>query len=104
MLGCHYAQPARQQIASLQAEGKTEQQVIDQFVKEKGLKALAVPPARGFYLLAWVAPYVAVGGGLLLIAWFVRRLLRQSAQVASVNDELLQRYREQMEKDLAKLD
>jgi cytochrome c-type biogenesis protein CcmH/NrfF len=56
MVGCGYANPARIRIAALQSEGKGDQEIIDIFVKERGLQALAVPPAEGFNRLAWVMP------------------------------------------------
>jgi cytochrome c-type biogenesis protein CcmH/NrfF len=104
MLGCHYAHPARQRIADMQKQGMGDQAIIDEFVKDTGLRALAVPPAEGFNALAWVMPFAAIAGGLLLILWFVRRIRQQPAPAAPADTELLKRYQEQMDKDLAKLD
>ena len=59
MLGCHYCSPARERIASMQKRAISDETIIDTFVKEIGMVALAVPPAEGFNLLAWVMPLLA---------------------------------------------
>jgi cytochrome c-type biogenesis protein CcmH len=54
------------------AAGQSEQQIKDELVAEFGTKILAAPPAKGFNLLAWLLPFVALFGGALvlgLLAW-----------------------------------
>jgi cytochrome c-type biogenesis protein CcmH len=104
MLGCHYSSPAREKIAAMQAQGKGDQEIIDSFIKAEGLRALAVPPAEGFNLAAWVMPFVAIGLGLAFIYWFMQRNRRPAAALPQVDSAALDRYHEQIEKDLAKLD
>lgn len=103
MLECHYALPARQKIMKLLDAGFTDQQIIDNFVQEHGLKALAVPPAEGFNVLAWLMPWVALALGLVTI-WFWLKRFRKPAPVAMIDDAALDRYHDQIEKDLSKLD
>jgi len=103
MLECHYAGPARARIAKMLGEGLTDDQIVDTFVKEQGLRALVVPPAQGFNLLAWVMPFVAIALGLWLIWMFIRRF-GKPATVAELDPQLLERYRERIEKDLSKLE
>ena len=108
MLGCHYAVPARERINKLAAEGRSDDEIIQAFVRETGIQALAVPPATGFNSLVWVMPWVAVALGLLGIAWFVRRQGRLRAAEAGAAPELdpetLARYRDNIEKEVSKLD
>lgn len=104
MLECHFAKPARVRIAALQAEGKPDSEIIALFVAEHGKQVLAVPPAEGFNLLAWTMPFVAIAAGLALIWWFIQRFRKPSAVPAAAQDETLSRYRDQIEKDLARLD
>jgi cytochrome c-type biogenesis protein CcmH/NrfF len=104
MLGCHYSSPAREKIAKLQAEGKSDQAIIDDFVKTEGKRALAVPPAEGFNLLGWIMPFAAIGAGLITIVWFVRRHRHTPLPVKEVDTSNLDRYKNEIEKDLAKLD
>lgn len=106
MLECHYAKPAREKIAMMQAAGKGDDEIVASFVKERGLEALSAPPTSGFSGLAWIMPWVAVALGLGAIYLFIRRFSpkRAPAPVQELDPETLNRYRENIEKDLAKLD
>jgi cytochrome c-type biogenesis protein CcmH len=103
MLGCHYSSPAREKIKKMQEEGASDQAIIDSFVKEQGLRALAVPPAEGFNIMGWLAPPLAVAFGLGVIYLYIRRF-RKPAPAPEIDTDSLDRYHEQIEKDLAKLD
>ncbi len=106
MLECHYSYPARQRIAEMLKQGKTDDEIVAAFVQQEGLSALAAPPAEGFNLLGWIMPWIGVGLGLVIVAWFVRRYKPKSAPAAAapVEDETLARYRDRIDKDLEKLD
>jgi cytochrome c-type biogenesis protein CcmH len=106
MLECGYCKPARLKIAAMQAAGKSDDEIVASFVKENGLQSLASPPTSGFSLLAWVMPFVVIGLGLVAIAWFVRRFgaRRATAGPSQLDEETLQRYQEQIDKDVAKLE
>ena len=104
MIGCGYANPARMRIASLQAQGKSDQEIIDGFVKERGLQALAVPPAVGFNRLAWVMPFAVIAFGLFAIWLYIRRFRKPAPVPVVPGPDPLGRFRDEIEKDLAKLD
>jgi cytochrome c-type biogenesis protein CcmH/NrfF len=108
MLHCHYSEPGRERINKMAQEGKSDDEIIQAFVRETGIQALAVPPATGFNRLVWIMPWVAIALGLLAIIWFVRRYsARRAAEArpgADVDPEVLSRYRENIEKDLSTLD
>jgi len=106
MIECGYSKPARMKIAQMQAAGKTDDEIVASFVKENGIQTLASPPTTGFSLLAWVMPFVAIGLGLVAIAWFVKRFgaRRAAAEMPELDPETLRRYQEQIEKDVAKLE
>ncbi len=61
--------PSRtQEMADLTAQiasGKTDQQILNWFATKYGATVLAAPPARGFDLLAWIAPFAVFGAALL---------------------------------------
>lgn len=107
MLECHYTKPAREKIAAMQKLGVSDDQIVDAMVKGRGLQALSAPPEEGFNRLAWVMPWVMVSLGLAAIWLFIRRLERKKAVAAAapeLDPEVLNRYRDNIEKDLAKLD
>src|SRR5215218_9132115 len=65
MLECHYSLPARERIGQMQKAGMDDKTIVDAFVKEGGLAALAAPPTDGFNLLAWVMPFIAISFGVV---------------------------------------
>ncbi len=101
MLQCHYSEPAREKIAKMQSEGASDQGVIDSFVQELGLSALASPPATGFHLLGWLMPFIALALGLLGIAIWMKRFRGPRTAIPTQADD---RYRERIEKEMAELD
>jgi cytochrome c-type biogenesis protein CcmH len=98
MLQCHYSLPAREKIAKLQAQGMSDREIIDVFVKEHGLRALAAPPAEGFNLLAWLMPFAAILFGLGAIWLFIQRFRRPAAAV-ELDQALLNRYSQQIDEE-----
>lgn len=105
MLQCHYTHPARQRIAELQKAGMNDDQIVDTFVKERGLVALAVPPAEGFNLVGWVMPYTVAGLGLLGILFYLKRFRRrQELQPIAVQPVVDERYRKRIEQEMSELD
>lgn len=103
MLECHYSLPARQRIAKMQQEAASDAVIIDEFVKREGKKALAEPPNEGFGIMALATPVLAIGAGLALIAWFLRRYRKPNA-VPAMSDEEVQKYQDQIDKEFSKLD
>lgn len=104
MLQCHYSSPAREKIAKMLAEGMSDQAIIDSFVKEIGLAALAVPPARGFNLMAWVMPFVGIGLGLALIAVYMKRFRKPASATVGSEPQIEEEYRKRIEKEMAEFD
>ena len=103
MLECHYSKPARESIRDMQARGMSDDDIVADFVKREGKRALVVPPSEGFnHLIWWMTPLMA-GLGLSLIYWYIQRQ-RKSAPVEEVDSKVLEQYKDSIEKDLAKLD
>jgi hypothetical protein len=98
---CGMCAAAKKRIFKMQQAGMSDQAIVDTFVKESGPDILAVEPGRIGSLLSYSALVI----GLLLVVWFIRRYRKPAAvPEAPAEDELLARYREQIEKDIAKLD
>lgn len=91
----------------MQKLGMSDDEIVSAAVKENGLQALAAPPNEGFHRLAWLMPWIVTSLGLVAIWLFIRRLNRKKLAAAAapeLDPEVLNRYRENIEKDLAKLD
>lgn len=107
MLNCSGAEPARARLLELVNKGMSDEEIRAEFVKTYGRVVLTKPPSDGFNLVGWVMPFAATGAGFALVFWLIRRLyLPRPAQAAgaAVESGELTRYREQIEKDLSKLD
>ena len=59
------------------ASGEKPEQVIRYFVDKYGEWILLAPPRRGFTLLVWIFPVVAVAVGLGIVALVLRRWTRR---------------------------
>jgi len=98
---CGVCRQAKVRIFKMQQAGMSDQAIIDAFVKENGPDVLAVPPGR----IGTMLSYSALVVGLLLIYWFIRRYRKPAVTgVSAQDDENLARYRDQIEKDIAKLE
>jgi cytochrome c-type biogenesis protein CcmH len=81
------------------AAGQSKQQIKDELVAEFGTKILAAPPAKGFNLLAWLLPFVALFGGALvlgLLAWRWSRNRDHSPPGARMSPALERRVDEEL--------
>ena len=105
----------RAQIGQMLAEGKSEQEILDYFAARYGDHVLQVPPKRGFFVLVWVLPILAVLAGLVWLVFLMRGWSQQRAaapaedpQAADASgqaDETISEdeYLKRVEQDLEKL-
>jgi cytochrome c-type biogenesis protein CcmH len=96
----------KQTVRRLLADGKTQQQILDQYVAEYGDRILAEPPARGFSAALYVAPWLFLAGSIGLVVLVVRKLRVPAAAAtpdavpAAANDD----ESERIDEDLRNLD
>ena len=101
--GCGFCKRVKTKIAQMQNVGATDKQIIDAVVRENGPNMFLAEPGTW----GWLMPSLAGLLGLLAIFWFVRRSLHAPAVTAGgppVDNEVLDRYHERIEKDLEKLE
>ena len=60
------ARQMRDLVAQRVAEGKTDDEIRDEFRRSYGDWVLLSPPASSWTVFVWLVPIAAVGGGLLL--------------------------------------
>jgi cytochrome c-type biogenesis protein CcmH len=104
MLQCEYSKPGKEQIAKMQSLGMTDDQIINSFVQNYGADILLSPP-RAY---GWIVPYAAILPGLALIYVFIRKYRKPKplAEVGTIeiDDPALEKYKDQIEKDLANME
>jgi hypothetical protein len=85
-VGCPDRDKELSQLSTDIAAGETDQQIFDEFVAKYGATVLAAPPARGFDLVAWIAPFAVFAAALLGTILLIRRWggLGSKKQVAAV--------------------
>ncbi len=96
------AQQMRAIVREQLQAGKTPQEVKDFFVSKYGEWVLLNPTTRGFSLLVWVVPFVALVFGLGLGGFFIWRWVAKSrsAAPAQTDPKLLERVRTEAAGDL----
>ena len=81
----------REEIRSWVAEGKTEAWITDELVSRYGESILSAPRFKGFNMLVWIFPVLAVLIGLGMIFAYLQRqhrvALDQKVPVTEVPDE-----------------
>lgn len=111
-LTCPSAIPLRAEIREQMALGKGKAEILDHFRQTYGELILSSPTTRGFNLLAWVLPFVAVAVGLFFIVFVVRRwvTVQQSRRAANATTPIADspavssQYQARFEKELRELD
>jgi cytochrome c-type biogenesis protein CcmH len=102
MTDCPSATPLREEIAAQLDQGKTEPEIIANFVAKYGKGILSSPPKHGFDLAAWILPFAALAIGLFVVYVIIMRWLRKPA-LAGMSPGLSgipDAYRERIEREL----
>ena len=101
MHGCSSRAEMTHDIEQSLAEGKNENEIVQNFMIKYGVKVLATPPAEGFNLLVWILPILAGGLGLIVAGRVVFVLKKKSALVPARSLENLDpAIRQKVEKEL----
>jgi cytochrome c-type biogenesis protein CcmH/NrfF len=81
MQNCSSATPMRAEIRERLLKGETVDQIVASFVARMGRQVLSAPTTEGFDLTAWVAPFLMLCLGVVIMGWIVVRMARPT-QVA----------------------
>lgn len=90
------------EITALVEQGKTRQEIIDYYLDRYGERILAVPVARGFNLLAWIAPLIMALVAVTILVAFLRTPKTRPAVSPEKDDNIP--FSNQIEKELKALD
>jgi len=90
-VGCPESGREREELSANIAAGMSDQAVLNWFANKYGTTMLAAPPARGFDLVAWIAPFAVFAAALAGTILLIRRwggLRGGKAEAAAVAAEL----------------
>jgi cytochrome c-type biogenesis protein CcmH/NrfF len=102
---CETAKGMLREVDLRLGQGETDEQIIQDFVKQYGAVVYVEPPKHGFGLVAWVMPifYIILGGAL--VVFIIKKWLRPRPATASdyanstVSSEALDRLRAQASRE-----
>jgi len=73
---CPFSGPAIATLRQAVQRYDSDDLAIQAMIQQYGTAILAAPPAQGFNLAAWITPFAAAAGGLVLIVFVLRRWSR----------------------------
>lgn len=103
MISCHFKTPVDDMVRAELAAGTGEDAILAKLKAKYGTVILASPPAEGFNLVGWIMPFAALAVGLLVVRSLLLRW-RRPRLAPAVSAPLVEKFRDQMEKDLADLE
>lgn len=107
MLNCHFRDPILKEISAGLEEGTPESAVLEEVYEKYGGETRVEPRNEGFGRVGWIAPFASLAFGLAVVLWVVRRWRARTtarSRASDVPDEVMDRYRAQIEEDLAELE
>jgi cytochrome c-type biogenesis protein CcmH/NrfF len=102
MLNCHFREEVKAQIRPLLQAGWSESAILARLQEKYGTMILGAPPAQGFNLLGYLMPSIALALGLIAIRYVIVRW-RSPRPLPSAGPPV-EKYRDQIEKELADLE
>lgn len=99
---CRTCWDNKKKILKMQAAGMSDEAILAQFQQDMGRDVVSVQPG----VLGSLSFYAAAIVGLILVLWVIRKYSRKGAGVgaAPVDEAVLNRYHDQIEKEVEKLD
>jgi cytochrome c-type biogenesis protein CcmH/NrfF len=101
MLHCEFSDPMRRRIASMQARGRSDSDIINAVVREQGVVALSTPPSEGWGLFTWVMPGIAALIGFFIYSAYVKRNRKAPEPVSAADEAVLRRFQDQIDDELS---
>jgi cytochrome c-type biogenesis protein CcmH/NrfF len=96
--GCGICKRAKMKIFAEQQAGKSDPQILDEFVAENGKQILAITPG----LFGTAGPFIALSLGAIVVLLVIKRYRkpRAAGNIPEIDPQIMER----INKDLAKLD
>jgi|tagenome__1003787_1003787.scaffolds.fasta_scaffold20167660_2 cytochrome c-type biogenesis protein CcmH/NrfF len=101
MLHCHSADPKRQRIYQMKAQGASDDDIVNTFVREEGVVALSSPPSGSLGgLITWLMPGVMLLIGFFVYVRYVRGNQQKPLPISAEENAAMERYRSQLDEGL----
>jgi cytochrome c-type biogenesis protein CcmH/NrfF len=101
---CRTCWDNKKKILKMEQSGMSDQAILASFASDMGPNVVVVPPG----ILGSLSFYTAAALGLILVVFVIRKYRRKEVAVAAAgpppHDPLLDRYHDQIEKEVDKLD
>ncbi len=107
MINCHFSDPVLLEIEAGLEAGQSDEEVLESIYAKYGSETRVEPGGRGFGLVGWIAPFASLLLGLALVPWVIRRWRRTTrarSRASAVPQQVVERYRARIEKDLEDLE
>ena len=108
---CGFASTQRENVGAALDAGRSQDLIIEQFVKQFGPVVLATPPAEGSNLLVWIAPAALMLFGIVLmrsvlLRWRGRSVIERQPRPSDEGSEQAtpQRFGDQLQRELDQFD
>jgi cytochrome c-type biogenesis protein CcmH/NrfF len=103
-VGCSYSDRMRNELSAGLQRGDNDDLILQAFVQKYGPTVLGAPTTTGFNRIAWIMPFAALGGGILLTitivrAWKHRPATPAVAMPANVNSAALDSIRNRVHQE-----
>jgi cytochrome c-type biogenesis protein CcmH/NrfF len=82
-VGCSYSERMRQELMAGLQGPDSDDLILQRFVQEYGGVVLAAPPATGFNRVVWITPFAALGAGIFVVVYVVRRWKLRQVRLAA---------------------
>ena len=79
----------RAKIGEMLGQGQSEQEILDYFAARYGDHVLQVPPRRGFFLLVWALPILAILIGFAWLVYLMRGWSRRRAVATAASAQIV---------------
>ncbi len=109
MLHCHFREELNPQIEEGLRAGLSLDAIVEKLVAKYGSELRTAPVTEGFGLVGWAMPFAALALGLLIAPFVVWRWMKKHPVAATtappaVDEKVLARYQDQIEKELAEVE
>ena len=85
-VGCPESGRERNELSAAIAAGQSDDEILAGFAAKYGATMLAAPTAKGFDLVAWIAPFAVFAAALLGTILLIRRWSVGKTQLAAIEN------------------